>query len=316
MVTSNRLLGRIWSAALGPARTKSLSGVRTKDNIAAPFQCFSDQRDWTTKREPLWVTFDCAHLKNEHRPCLAPGKEHGQATTTCILEMTFERCATPLHQHPLLQEGNNLLRSLREKAYLSCNSSRLEPDASHRQTGSIWALGLTYVGTNTRLRPLLGVIDHGTRTCLPLQELDRKTTVAVLRVVLDLIDRFGPPTTLRTDNEATFTSRLFGLALWLLGIRHQRTVLHAPWQNGRIERFFGTLKQCLRELRAARPNEAEAIPGLRLFRLWYNHVRPHQNLQGLTPAEAWKGETEPAQTGEPGRFQAWSGVLSGFYVLD
>ncbi len=138
----------------------------------------------------------------------------------------------------------------------------------------------------------------------------------MLRVVLDLINRFGWPATLRTDNEATFTSKLFGLALWLLGIRHQRTVLHAPWQNGRIERFFGTFKQCLRELRAAKPSACEELPDLPLFRLWYNHVRPHQNLQGLTPAEVWKGEREPARTGKRRRFQAWSGVLSGFYVPD
>jgi hypothetical protein len=28
----------------------------------------------------------------------------------------------------------------------------------------------------------------------------------------------------------------------LLGIRLQTTDLHCPWQNGRIERFFSTLK--------------------------------------------------------------------------
>ena len=39
------------------------------------------------------------------------------------------------------------------------------------------------------------------------------------------------------------------LALRLMGIRHQRIDPHCPWQNGRIERFFGTLKPHLRQLR-------------------------------------------------------------------
>jgi transposase InsO family protein len=31
----------------------------------------------------------------------------------------------------------------------------------------------------------------------------------------------------------------------LLGIRMQRTDVHCPWQNGRIEQLFGTLKAAL-----------------------------------------------------------------------
>ena len=43
-------------------------------------------------------------------------------------------------------------------------------------------------------------------------------------------------------------SRLFRFVLFLLGIRHQRTDLHCPRQNGRVERFFGTLKHSLNRL--------------------------------------------------------------------
>ncbi len=56
------------------------------------------------------------------------------------------------------------------------------------------------------------------------------------------IRRFGKPHAVRTDNEPVFTSRVFRLALLLLGIRHQRTDLHSPCQNGQVERFFGTLQ--------------------------------------------------------------------------
>ncbi|NIP27488.1 MAG: DDE-type integrase/transposase/recombinase, partial [Phycisphaerae bacterium] len=66
-----------------------------------------------------------------------------------------------------------------------------------------------------------------------------------LRHLLDAIERYGKPKFLRTDNETVFTSRLFRFGLWLLGIKHQRTDKGCPWMNGRVERFFGTLKQKL-----------------------------------------------------------------------
>jgi transposase InsO family protein len=65
------------------------------------------------------------------------------------------------------------------------------------------------------------------------------------------IRRYGKPRILRTDNEAVFTSRTFRLGLLLLGIRHQRIDAHCPWQNGRMERFFGTLKRKLDRLSVA-----------------------------------------------------------------
>ena len=59
------------------------------------------------------------------------------------------------------------------------------------------------------------------------------------------IGKYGTPKFLRTDNESIFTSRLFRGALFLLGIRQQRSDPGCPWQNGRVERFFGTLKNKL-----------------------------------------------------------------------
>ena len=121
---------------------------------------------------------------------------------------------------------------------------------------------------------------------------------------------------LRTDNEATFTARLFRLALFVLGIHHQRTEPFAPWQNGRVERFFGTFKRSLRQLREEKPNAPLGEAKLRAFRLWYNHLRPHQSLAGLTPAEAWSGQGKGPRIGKAVRLEAWGGVLSGFYVPD
>ena len=101
------------------------------------------------------------------------------------------------------------------------------------------------------------------------------------------IGKYGAPKFLRTDNEAVFTSRLFRGALFFLGIRHQRSDPGCPWQNGRVERFFGTLKNKLDCLEVVSLDALNVALGE--FGFWYNQVRPHQNLNGATPAEAWAG---------------------------
>jgi transposase InsO family protein len=118
---------------------------------------------------------------------------------------------------------------------------------------------------------------------------------------------------LRSDNDSAFRSWLFRCACWLLGIRHRRTTPHCPWENGRIERLFLTLKQKIEPwFQAAGLSESLAYD-LALFRAWYNHARPHQHLDGRTPAMAWAGLEHPA-TRRLRFFSAWGGRLSGYIV--
>jgi hypothetical protein len=51
------------------------------------------------------------------------------------------------------------------------------------------------------------------------------------------------------------------------------------------------------------------------FRHWYNVIRPHQHLHGLTPHEAWCG-IDPYRSAPRAveRFSAWGGLLTGFYL--
>ena len=95
----------------------------------------------------------------------------------------------------------------------------------------------------------------------------------------------------------------------LLDIRLQTIQPHCPWQNGRIERFFGTFKRALKQ--TALGDGADLVTKLIEFRAWYNHARPHQHLQGHTPAEAWAGRGKSTKT--PRYFQAWEGQLNGWY---
>ena len=173
-----------------------------------------------------------------------------------------------------------------------------------------WGMDLTGRADLTgRQHLMLGVLDHGSRACLRLSALPDKRSLTILRDLLPAFRRYGIPDRIRVDNEACFNSRLLKAGLLLLGIRLQTIQLHCPWQNGRIERFFGTFKQVLNRIVLC--DGADLTAKLIEFRAWYNHVRPHQHLQGYTPAEAWAGCGKSTKT--PKYFQGWEGRLSGWY---
>ena len=178
----------------------------------------------------------------------------------------------------------------------------------------LWGLDLTgKTDEQGQLHSILGILDHGTRANLTLAVLKNKSTATLLRALAECIECFGRPQILRTDNEAMFRSWLFRLSLGLVGIRHQRIEPHCPWQNGRIERFFGTLKLKLDQWAVTDVGELQT--SLHVFRLWYNHVRPHQNLQGSTPAEAWSGwDIHQRYSRKEYWFEAWDGLLTGDYL--
>ncbi|PCJ42077.1 MAG: integrase [SAR86 cluster bacterium] len=174
----------------------------------------------------------------------------------------------------------------------------------------VWSIDLTAVNNSLAKNTVFGIIDNGSRACLLLKQLHNKSSCTLLHCLLDIIERYGKPKNIRTDNEAVFTSKTFRGLLWLLGIKHQRTEVACPWQNGRIERFFGTFKAAIRKIVVSN----NILPlRLREFRFYYNHVRPHQHLNGKTPAEVWSKQKTNYQ-GKAIYCRSWHGILSGFYL--
>ena len=133
----------------------------------------------------------------------------------------------------------------------------------------------------------LAILDHASRACLRLQRLTDKSSWTLLQELVHAVKRYGRPTFLRTDNEAVLVSRLFRIGLWALGIRQQRIEPGCPWQNGRVERFIRTVKRELRQEVLTGSYDVDRT--LTRIRQWYNHDRPHDHLQGRTPAEVWAG---------------------------
>jgi putative transposase len=164
-----------------------------------------------------------------------------------------------------------------------------------------------------KIHNIFGIIEFQSRACLNMSALKDKSSITLLRCILDCIEKYGMPKIIRTDIEAIFTSRLFKFGLKFLSIKHQTIQLSCPWENGRIERLFLTLKESLDHWTAYSMNQLN--DDLDIFRFWYNFIRPHQHLDGKTPAEVWNGKNI-FKTGykQSHYFSEWEGLLTGYYL--
>jgi putative transposase len=175
-----------------------------------------------------------------------------------------------------------------------------------------WGLDATRkTDMNGCLHPILGIIDHGARVAVCLEPLRDLATITILRALLTTIERCGKPRFLRTDNASQFHSPLFRFVLAALGVRQRFSRLGCPWDNGRAERLFGTLKERLNNLAVA--DFASLQFALAEFRCWYNFLRPHNHLGGRTPAEVWNRIDPYLHPPKEIRYVvAWDGLLTGY----
>ena len=256
------------------------------------------------KRKPEWVNRQLVLLK-AHLP------DAGCRT----IALTFNR----VFAHREISVSKSYVhRALREQAHAVWLARRAMRNTRPRDCpiNHCWALDLTVrADADGTVHQILGIVDHGSRRLLMLKAIASKCGWTLLGRLCLAIAEYGKPRFVRTDNERCFTGRVFTSGLMLLGIKHQRIDLHCPWQNGRIERLFGTLKDKLRQIVLG---DAQAMClFLHDFQRWYNEIRPHQNLCGRTPIEAWNKIDPfhaPSEPKEVRFVEGWGGLLSGFHI--
>jgi putative transposase len=173
----------------------------------------------------------------------------------------------------------------------------------------VWGIDLTGLPlTSGETVDVWGIVDHGSRTVLQLEPAAKFNSLILLGKLLIAFGEYGLPKAIRSDNASVFRTMQFRAMLKLLGVRQQFTQLHSPWQNGRIERFWRTLKETLgtkpvrlqqglrviqEQMRFASIAAMESV--LREFRDFYNYSRQHQSLSGRTPARVWNGQVAKRQ---------------------
>jgi putative transposase len=195
---------------------------------------------------------------------------------------------------------------LRAQRYASAQASQRVYVAKREPIQTTWGMDLTGLplvdGSSVAV---FGVIDHGSRAILSLSPVVRRSSLVLLGKLLIAMGSYGLPRAVRSDNEAVFKSFIFRGVLKVLGVRQQFTELASPWQNGRIERFWRTLKFELQTKAAQSVRDGQAIQSrmkfasvaamgclLDAFKDSYNGERPHQSLKGATPASVWNGQVQ------------------------
>lgn len=151
-------------------------------------------------------------------------------------------------------------------------------------------VGGIYLEDGSELKCLTGVDDHS-RFCVSAGLMRRANSKSVCDHLLSSLDRFGIPQEILTDNGKVFTGRfnsnkdvevLFDKICRENGIEHLLTAPRSPTTTGKIERFHRTLRtEFLMERRFADFDAAQSE--LNAFVDLYNHHRPHQSLDMVTP---------------------------------
>lgn len=300
----SRFFRWFWTVFLRRLRTFSaylfLSKCRSRFGWRKPL---IDNKIHSLPPKPAWVRKEIIHLK-----ALMPdaGCRKISDTFNRIFAHSRGMTVSKTFANEVMRRNNYEIQVLRRE--IKNRTPRPVP------ANLIWGMDLTgKTDGQGNLHNMIGIIEHQSRACLGLAALRDKTAITILRFLLDVVEVYGKPRFLRTDNEPVFTSWLFRTGLWLIGIRHQLIDKCCPWQNGRIERFWRTLKERLDQWQV---NGIEQLNGaLSQFLFWYNHVRPHQNLGGRTPAEVWNNKDVYTQKPrEEYWFEAWEGLLTGVYL--
>jgi transposase InsO family protein len=152
----------------------------------------------------------------------------------------------------------------------------------------IWLVDTT-TGVVREAKVVAGVDDHS-RFCVMASVVERATGRAVCLAFAQALARFGVPEEVISDNGKQFTDRfgkggevMFDRICRKNGIRHRLTQPASPNQNGKVERFHGTLRPDFFDEHGPFPSLAAAQEALDGWVVGYNTDRPHQGLDAKQP---------------------------------
>lgn len=148
---------------------------------------------------------------------------------------------------------------------------------------SAWVQGFTYLWVDRQYHYLAVVLDLKTRRVLGWKLGLRHTSNLTYTALLDALSRHPVPAILHSDQGSEYLSYKHQELCQRLEITLSASAKASPWQNGFMERFFGTLKDELPPLNQLKSTDhlQEAIA---LTMHYYNHKRRHSALQNMSPA--------------------------------
>lgn len=136
------------------------------------------------------------------------------------------------------------------------------------------------------------VQDMYSRYLLHSEPVPNRSTERIWSILLGLFQKYGMPERCRSDNGPPFAStgvgRLSRLSIRLVksGIIPEWIRVGKPQDNGRHERMHRTMKEEVALIPASTiPKQKQQLIE---FQHYYNNIRPHEALGGITPSEVYR----------------------------
>ena len=220
----------------------------------------------------------------------------------------YKKIAAMLRAEGWLKAGRKLVARLRRE--MGLRVKRWEPRRRRQgestgrhptraeHLGHVWSVDFVADRTDNggKLR-ILSVIEEWSRECLSLKVGRSLKGEDVKEELGLLVEQYGVPGHLRSDNGSEFISNV--LKEWLAeqGIKTLYIDPGSPWQNGHVESFNGSLRdECLNRELILSVAEARVLSAD--YRRHYNHERPHGGIGYLTPA-AMRAASQALASGRP-----------------
>lgn len=146
-----------------------------------------------------------------------------------------------------------------------------------------WVQDFTYLWVDRQWHYLAVVLDLKTRQVLGWKLGLRHTSNLTYAALLDALSKHPVPSILHSDQGSEYLSYKHQELCERLEITLSASTKSSPWQNGFMERFFGTLKDELPPLSQLKSTE-HLLEAIALTVHYYNYKRRHSALGNRSPA--------------------------------
>jgi len=169
-----------------------------------------------------------------------------------------------------------------------------QPKAVHEQ----WHIDFSYVRIAGTFYYFIGILDGYSRKMLAWKLCQNMEGINAEILVIEAKEQYPQAKNVRiiSDNGSQFISKDFAELLVFLEFGHTLTSANHPQSNGKLERFYRTLKtEHVR--RSAYLNYRDACIRMAHWIAYYNSERLHSAIWYLTPNDVFNGRT-PARLAE------------------
>lgn len=193
---------------------------------------------------------------------------------------------SPSSVYRVLKEAGQLSRGAKEPS--SKGKGFTQPHRRHQH----WHIDVSYLNVCGTFYYLCSILDGYSRYIVHWEIRESMTEADVETILQRALEAF-PKATPRiiSDNGPQFIARDFKAFIRLCGMTHVRTSPHYPQSNGKMERWYKTLKQeCIRPQTPLSLGDARRI--VARFVTVYNEVRLHSAIGYITPQNRLEGREQ------------------------